>query len=292
MKIKADYDIIWEERECTVSSFEEFVKEVGEILTRNGENLIEQFWFRGQSNAEWDLSPSFLRITGLLGLTPQQAIELEIAAQNQFKHKAHLYANAALMEKVKTFPCWWAVMQHHGAPTRLLDWSMSPYVAAYFAVQQDGSGKPGAVWCVCRNHLESSFMKSYVDEFPDFTREEELDEKVRTLHKRLQDPETIHAVAPLNFKFATSERIAQQQGAFTMCLRIHQSHNCISKQVGAENVKRILIPHELKPEFLSQLRLMNITASSLFPGVDGLGQSIAEFAALGVGYKAACGFNA
>ncbi len=278
-------EAIWKERECTVNSFDEFVKEVSETMTKNGTNLFEKFWFRGQSNCHWDLRPSFLRVTGLLGLTPKDTIELELAAQQEFKHKAHLFANTDLLEKVKTVACWWAVMQHHGAPTRLLDWSMSPYVAAYFAVQQDGAGNDGAVWCICRDHLETTFRESYGEDFPDFTQEEHADDSVKRLQQRLQNPDALKAVAPLKFQFATSERIAQQQGAFTMCLRIHQSHNCISQQVGRDNVRRILIPHKLKSEFISQLRLMNITASSLFPGVDGLGQSIAEFAALGVKFK-------
>jgi hypothetical protein len=40
---------------------------------------------------------------------------------------------------------------------------------------------------------------------------------------------------------------------------------------------KIVIPEKLKPEFLRRLQIMNITANSLFPGVDGLGRSVREF---------------
>ena len=42
-------------------------------------------------------------------------------------------------------------------------------------------------------------------------------------------------------------------------------------------IKKFIIPKELKSEFLINLKAMNITASSLFPGVDGLGKSVKQF---------------
>ena len=51
-------------------------------------------------------------------------------------------------------------------------------------------------------------------------------------------------------------------------------------------MKKIIIPHSAKPDFLSELRRMNITAAALFPGVDGLGRSIAELTSLGVRHAA------
>ena len=284
-------DRIWRDQETKVETLDDFVKEIRSFLPQSHTEQGAYYWFRGQSNHKWKLEPSFLRITGQLGLIPEDAVDLEEAASNEFKSKAHLYVDEGLLNKVKTHPCWWAVMQHHGAPTRLLDWSTSPYVAAYFAAQQDGSANTGAVWCFCSGHLRKTFEEIYEDTLPDFTKTEEQDDKVREFHKRLRDPQAVRVVAPLSFPFVSSERIAKQQGTFTMCLRIHQNHNCISEQVGSDNIRRILIPHHCKPEFLAQLRMMNITASSMFPGVDGLGRSVAELAALGAKYKSVCGLN-
>ena len=286
----ANGDELWSQSETKISSFDGFVAEIRALLPRSHAKHENHFWYRGHSNRIWDLTPSFYRITGQFDLRPEQVIDLEKAARNEFRSKAHLYVDSSLLSKVKTDPCWWALMQHHGAPTRLLDWSTSPYVAAYFAAQQDGAGNPGVVWCFCSGHLRESFESNY-EPLPDFTKTAEEDDGVRKLHDMLEDPDAELAVAPLLFPFVSSERIAKQQGAFTMCLKILRNHNCISKQIGPENIRRFVIPHELKPEFLSQLRMMNITASSLFPGVDGLGRSIAELAALGARFEDACGVS-
>ena len=95
----------------------------------------------------------------LLAKQPEEAIRLEDVARQEFMSKAHLFIDLGNMDKVKTIPCWWALMQHHGALTRLLDWTASRYVAAYFATQQDGSVHDGAVWCFCHRRLHSAFVK-------------------------------------------------------------------------------------------------------------------------------------
>jgi hypothetical protein len=48
-----------------------------------------------------------------------------------------------------------------------------------------------------------------------------------------------------------------------------------------------IIPHKIKPDFLAELRRMDITAAALFPGVDDLGRSIAELTSLGIQHAAA-----
>ena len=280
-------DEIWRDQEVTVETVAEFVDEVGPLLPASSSS-VATYWFRGQSNHSWSLRPSFLRFTGDLGLTTEDAIELESAAKQEFSSKAHLYVPGNLLDKVKTSPCWWGVMQHHGAPTRLLDWSASPYVAAYFAAQQDGSASDGAVWCFCSAQLRQTFEKQYGRNLPAFTLSEQDDDDVMKLHERLQDPGAVRVVAPIVFPFFSSERIASQQGAFTMCLLIHQKHDCISEQVGPGYIKRIRIPHGTKPAFLTQLRMMNITASAMFPGIDGLGRSVEELVSLGSEYEKFC----
>src|SRR5207302_2041956 len=43
---------------------------------------------------------------------------------------------------------WWEVMQHHGAPTRLLDWTRSPFVAVWFALSSNAGGGDAALWVI------------------------------------------------------------------------------------------------------------------------------------------------
>lgn len=276
----------WNGLAVTVESLKKFVAIIKPMSPDSAAKASGDYWYRGQTNAEWGLETSFLRMTRHLAKQRKEAIGLENVAREEFMSKAHLFIDPGNMDKVKTYPCWWALMQHHGAPTRLLDWTASPYVAAYFATQQDGSESDGAVWCFCHSRLHKAFVKEYGSEPPDLTKTADEDDAVKKLHAALGNPEAPPSVVPLAFKFFSSARMAEQQGRFTMCLRIHQDHVCIATKISKTHLKKIVIPHKIKPDFLAELRRMNITAAALFPGVDGLGRSIAELTSLGTQHAA------
>jgi hypothetical protein len=163
-------------------------------------------------------------------------------------------------------------MQHHGAPTRLLDWTISPYIAAYFAVQQEGSKQDGAIWCFCSNILRDSIEQTFGELPPDF-HEPRAEEWYANQLRKLAN----HSIVmPLEFSFPSSERMVAQQGRFTMCFAPLSGHDCLIQQVQPKYVRKLVIPNGKKVELLRRLREMNITGSALFPGVDGLGQSVAE----------------
>jgi hypothetical protein len=93
----SEADARWAASEVTkIESLAAFVEQVGSLTSRPGQ--ADSYWFRGQSNREWDLKPSFLRTTGELGLLPRDAIELEAEAQREFLSRAHLYVDAKLLE--------------------------------------------------------------------------------------------------------------------------------------------------------------------------------------------------
>jgi hypothetical protein len=259
-----------------VDSFEGFEKEIRD-LTPGDLTLREEYWYRGQSDATWGLQPSFMRSCCKLGLSNVDLADLEYVALNAFKWTAHLHVKPDILEKVRTIPCWWSLMQHHGAPTRLLDWSLSPYVAAYFAVLQEGSGAPGAVWAFCCYQLRQAYETRDPGEpirsFEDDDAADWYETRIRLLKGR-------DIVLPLSFSLASSERIVAQQGRFTMSFNNNASHDCMISQIGKTYLRKIEIPHEKKPEFLLRLRTMNITGASLFPGVDGLGMSMKELLSL------------
>ena len=114
------------------------------------ENLRDnsRYLFRGQSRQEWKLTTSFIRALPT-GLNFEFAKNLEKAALDHFRSAAHLYLHQQISsEPVKMDVVgWWTLMQHYRAPTRMLDWTSSPYVACYFAVQ-GAQEADCAIWCL------------------------------------------------------------------------------------------------------------------------------------------------
>lgn len=230
--------------------------------------------FRGQSDASWELRPSLLRhLPPEIGA--QQALNLEKTALIEFKAQAHLHLPQSIFTTTTDSVSWLTVMQHHGAPTRLLDWTASIYVAAYFAVHGTPSAD-GAIWLVRTNAVQEYMNKTHGESAIPTT-----EAALRQAFFVTDAPEIIAFVGRGN----KSDRMVAQQGFFSICRNILSDHGAIFCNAFSEPKKNLLfdkliIPSALKPTFARRLRSMNITASALFPGIDGLGRSIAELVQL------------
>lgn len=100
--------------------------------------------FRGQSNADWPLYSSLSRYLKQYGIHRDAWAAQEERIGRIFQRKAHLYLDHVPRE-TDSFQ-WLALMQHHGAPTRLLDFTWSPFVAAFFALER--ATRDAAVWAI------------------------------------------------------------------------------------------------------------------------------------------------
>ncbi len=232
---------------------------------------LVHYLFRGQAKASWDLSPSLLRQFPD-AITSADALEIEEALLLSFTEVVHLHLPQVHLPQANDLIGSWALMQHYGAPTRMLDWTASPVVAAYFAVLDDWEDD-GAIWVIHAHSVDSAVQ----DESLKLT-----DTPLPTLAGRLKDPDALPHLFPLRQLHPTDRAVAQQ-GWFTVSTRILAEHGEILGHAPEANVDvpsafRLIIPKNLKPTFLRRLRTMNVTASALFPGIDGLGRSIDELA--------------
>ncbi len=241
-------------------------------LLDTGDATYIPYAYRGQSDASWGLEPSLLRLFKNKGLSNKVALEIESRALSEFKSQAHLHLSANELSVTPDTISWWTVMQHHGAPTRLLDWSSSVYVAAYFAVT-DNLEKDGAIWLAhqpsAKSLVEGKFRASSMPKNEAEIQTEYLSEN--TSGKLL--------FCARNRK---SSRMAVQQGMFSISPNILGDHGEILDEIFSERTdhvlyKKLIIPAHQKAIFLSKLRAMTVSANSLYPGIDGLGKSVKEF---------------
>jgi hypothetical protein len=189
-------------------------------------------------------------------------------------------------------------MQHYGAPTRLLDWTASPYVAAYFAIES-GDDTDGLIWVLNDWALGDRMREHYPVDWSEWDRSLRPPNNWSNVAKSFDSNRFFDETAvPQLFFFQPtrrSPRIVAQQGWLSSSLKLfadyeteiadwfdrHKYNPEYQARYDTAPWKywncRIVIPKEVKREFLRRLQTMNITASALFPGVDGLGKSVKEF---------------
>lgn len=184
----------------------------------------------------------------------------------EFISRAHLYDDFKLrqFEAGNTFVTF-TIMQHYGCPTRLVDWSTSPYVALYFAVCNDFS-KDGAVYLFNQTALNNA------------NKDERFDNGDAIFYN---DDETDH-VQTFMANFAT-RRLNSQQGIFSIGANIEKDHEeLIYKSLINKNTEKgvffakLIIDKQVKLEFLAKLKTLNIRADQLYPDLYGFSSSLKD----------------
>lgn len=129
-----------------VRSVEDFIKEISILRSEwfyDDESLVP--WCRGQERAEWDLMPKLYRLT-----SDDDYLNTEYEIREAFTTRAPALSDYAKPSDASVLNNWesYFVMQHYGAPTRLLDWTEASLVALYFAVRSNAGNFKAAVWAL------------------------------------------------------------------------------------------------------------------------------------------------
>ena len=222
--------------------------------------------FRGQRDANSVLESSLTR--RLKQFVPEPIWEeREGRAFRVFKRKAHYFLNDT-SSLSNDFRCL-ALMQHHGAPTRLLDFTKSPYVASYFALQSCTT--PAAVYAV---NTPALWHEATPPGFPELTREA-IDPRNKDALNKYYFSNDYPVVWP-GEPWTMDRRIVAQAGTFMLPGQVDVSvEELLSNYIYDQPllVKIILAP-EIRTEAMEALYRMNITNATLFPDLDGLARSI------------------
>ena len=290
----------------TVSNWDSFVALIGSI-TRRLPNQKHHFLYRGQVDIEWPLKSSLRRkLANEQKINSSQVHKIEKDLKIEFESRVHLYQDNVFKPSKDNWLEWWAIMQHYSAPTRLLDWTNSPYVAAYFAVNQD-SDKDGVIWTINDWALGDRMLERYPDDWNEWESSPSPARYWDKVSNSFNKNETLFCDKPNRKVFffqpeQKSLRVSAQQGWLSATTDHYFSYEKIIGDLFHEHRvqwkfrpeyddqwkywnPRIIIKKELKKEFLRQLQLMNITAATIFPGIDGLGKFINEIADISLANK-------
>lgn len=217
--------------------------------------IIKEHWclenrrlvhFRGHADRAWRLVPSCAR-------APHNVAKDEMAFTYWLNH-ARKYITLTSFEEDRPLELL-AIAQHHGLPTRLLDWTFNPLVAAYFSCK-DHPDKDASVW-IFKKEKPDDFNLKGIKSHNDYVM---IDGKRKELI----------TILPAY----TSARIDAQDGLFT--LHCKPSEDIRSLMSDEDSLIEITIPKEAKTQFLIDLDLCRVNARKLFPDLDGVASEMTE----------------
>ncbi len=231
--------------------------------------------FRGQSRESWELSPTLERTLGSGGWNPGMAKKCEDYSMHVFRSKAHHYLSRDLLPTTKLG--WLSLMQHHGVPTRLLDFTESPFIALFFAL--DGISVDQDERCALWALEYRSLMKSAVNKL------EQSEESFNLGYSEVQmkpdeifdefveecEHEMLWVTEPRLFNL----RLERQKGTFLLSTNVSRRiQDLLPLEQPPEKVRKILIPASLANGVFRLLRSMGIDHAKLFGDIDGLAKDV------------------
>lgn len=230
------------------------------------ERFRSNFVYRGVADKDWGLETSLKR------LGPACA-DVEGPLLRNFTK----YAKPG---EIPSDALWFrlAVAQHHGLPTRLLDWTVSPKVAAHFATYEEQHyDKDGVIWCVdvveARASLPAKLRKKLSEERA-FLFSIEMLESIASLAEF--DKLGTRGIFALFFEPPSlDDRIINQGAIMSIMPGVHLDlEEFLQRQ---KLCYRIIIPKKLKWEVRDKLDQDNVTERMLFPGLDGLSRWLKRY---------------
>ncbi len=210
--------------------------------------------YRGHANASWKLIPSVFR---------DGDEEWERSLANDFVRLAPArFTNCPLRGM---WADWLCLMRHHSLPTRLLDWTHSILVAAYFACESRDK-VDGEIWVIASARMNSAmaghgYRVSMLGEMAwPYVIEPFQSASSNLIGALLVEPPHV------------DPRMTAQHSSFT----IHADGVALETHKQApEFLARIRVPQERKEQILSQLDALGFSRLTLFPDLDNLSAALA-----------------
>jgi len=224
-------------------------------------------WWRGHSDESWTLAPSVYR--------NQKGERYEAAILRWFIARANI-GHEKDPRRNDNFG-WLSLAQHYRLPTRLLDWTQSVLVAAYFAVNEN-KDKDAALWClqpgtfnyhhIGKEGLTDSLTEevvvssavAFINRMSDLTEEDQV---------YIRERKYVAVVPEIS-----DLRMLQQMAMFT----IHNTPSPIDSNTDSDVfLRKFIIPKEHKHILKLALESLGINTMNLFPDLESIGKCLADY---------------
>ena len=235
--------------------------------------------YRGESTKDRPIRTSLERFfeREMFQVDRRERLESELirAFTRVYHHYAlHVPADECIVE-------WLSLLQHYGAPTRCVDFTYSIYVAAYYAL--DHAAGDCVVWALNANWAVNSSiraLKSAGKPNVDVLLNPALGGYEQRIFSALFNPPAVSCALPAN-PLRLNERLRIQKGVFVVTGNLvtgfMENLQAMPNWEREDHLMKIIIPVGLRRHALEKLFYMNISRTSLFPGLDGYAQSLGVY---------------
>ena len=226
--------------------------------------------FRGQRESAWTLESTISRYLRLFSIHPEAWKVQEERIIRIFRRKAHQFLKH-IPEEENTFE-WLALMQLHGAPTRLLDFTWSPYVAAFFALER--ATNHSAIWAI-------NPPKVYNGKAGPLSEDSKNSKQGLSpwINKHFEKDflDNKKAIVLIGEPYRMNQRLIAQSGTFVISGVLHQpiEEILVSDENSKDALVKFVLDISVRKEAMESMYRMNITNATLFPDLDGLARSLA-----------------
>jgi FRG domain len=249
-----------------------------------------ELWFRAEDakHRKTKLRPMLFRPRKSGGMKPVKALlELENDLFDEFKRCATQLSDVRLSDDPENDWPWYFLMQHHGAATRLLDWSDGALVALHFAIRDKiAPVDRGAIIYV----LDAHWLLDYLEDLPDYDVVKKEWNEHRQKHpeeSRNDSPDDWDETYLPGYHLSLSQvpllwdsphvtrRIAAQRSRFMI---FGQNYRWMAKLSANReaHLHEITIPAGAINRMKLELRDAGMTESVIFPDLDGLGRELKQ----------------
>lgn len=244
-----------------------------------------KIWYRGQASRTWKLQASIhrkmpkllqsmiIRRHKLQSMQPEQP---QSYSSHTFERSYFVTFQNGAYSRSKDLPehnntsKWLCLMRHYGLPTRLIDWSTSPLIAAYFAVSDSNYVTP-TIWVLAPctlNTNQNTIAPTLI--LRDNTPDTKLQLHLQDINSYESNELSTLAVEPPE----VDNRLLMQKARFT----IHGAPSPMEENSDANDyLCKINISKKGKLDIITTLKTFGYTKSTIFPDLDHLASEISDY---------------